>query len=115
LDVFEKFKQYSLGEIGISSITLAELHFGIKKSNQPEKNLNALNQFILPLEVFEFDTNAAIEYGTIRSNLEKKGTPIGALDTLIAAHVKSLNFTLVTNSVKEFKRIEDIKIENWVD
>lgn len=115
LSVFEKFKQYPLGDIGISSITLAELHYGIRKSNIPEKNLSAINQFILPLEIFTFDFNAAIEYGLVRSELEKKGTPIGPLDTLIAAHAKSLNFTLVTNNVKEFNRVENLRIENWVE
>lgn len=115
LKVIEKFKQYPLGNIGISSITMAELHFGVQKSSMPERNLNAINQFILPLEVFEFDMKASIEYGFIRSDLEKRGTPIGPLDTLIAAHVKSLNFTLVTNNVKEFDRIGNLKIANWLD
>lgn len=111
--VLEKFKKFPLGSIGISTITLAELQFGIRKSSNPGKNQNALNQFIIPLEIVDFDFRATIEYGLIRANLEKKGTPIGPLDTLIGAHAKSLNLTLVTNNEKEFERISNLKIENW--
>ncbi len=113
--VFEKFKKLPLGSVGISSITLAELEFGVKKSSQPEKNQLALNQFLIPLDIVEFDTNAAVEYGTIRKDLERIGTPIGPLDTLIAAHAKSLELILVTNNVKEFKRVAGLKIENWTE
>ncbi|MEA3497166.1 MAG: PIN domain-containing protein [Bacteroidota bacterium] len=94
-------------------MTLAELQFGIRKSSNPKKNLKALNQFIIPLEIIDFDFNATIEYGLIRAGLEKKGTPIGPLDTLIGAHAKSLDLTLVTNNEKEFIRIPDLKLENW--
>jgi tRNA(fMet)-specific endonuclease VapC len=111
--VFEKFKGLPLGSVGISSITLAELDYGVKKSAQPEKNQIAINQFLIPLEIMDFDTNAALEYGRIRAELEKNGTPIVPLDTLIAAHVKSLELTLVTNNEKEFKRVVGLKIENW--
>jgi len=111
--VLEKFKTFSLGSIGISAITLAELQYGIRKSSKPDKNLIALNQFIIPLEVIDFDYNATIEYGLIRAELEKLGTPIGPLDTLIGAHAKSLGLTIVTNNEKEFERIAGLKIENW--
>jgi tRNA(fMet)-specific endonuclease VapC len=112
--VLKRFKEFPLGSIGISSITLAELQFGIQKSSNPERNLEALNQFIIPLEIIDFDFNATIEYGIIRAGLEKRGTPIGPLDTLIGAHAKSLDLTLVTNNEKEFVRIPNLKIENWV-
>ena len=111
--VFEKFKGLPLGSVGISSITLAELEYGVKKSSQPEKNQIALKQFLIPLEILDFDTNAAAEYGKIRTDLERNGTPIGPLDTLIAAHVKSLELILVTNNEKEFKRVAGLQIENW--
>ena len=88
--VLEKFKTFPLGIIGISTITLAELQYGIRKSANPDKNLLALNQFIIPIEVIDFDYSATIEYGLIRAKLEKKGSPIGPLDTLIGAHAKSL-------------------------
>ena len=111
--VLKRFKEFPLGSIGISTITVAELQFGIRKSSSPERNLEALNQFIIPLEIIDFDFSATIEYGLIRAKLEKQGTPIGPLDTLIGAHAKSLNLTLVTNNEREFNRIPDLKIENW--
>ncbi|MEN8158221.1 MAG: type II toxin-antitoxin system VapC family toxin [Bacteroidota bacterium] len=111
--VIDKFKTIPIGKIGISSITLAELQFGIMKSSNPEKNREALNRFLIPLEIVDFDYSATIEYGKIRANLEKNGTPIGPLDTLIGAHAKSLDVTLVTNNEKEFQRIEGLRIENW--
>lgn len=113
IEVFEKFRILPLGSIGISSITLAELLFGVNKSTQSDKNRSALNQFLIPLDILDFDMAAALAYGEIRMNLESKGTPIGALDTLIGAHVKSRNLILVTNNEKEFNRIEGLKIENW--
>ncbi|MEI8201463.1 MAG: type II toxin-antitoxin system VapC family toxin [Bacteroidota bacterium] len=113
VQVFDKFRSLSIGDIGISSITLAELQFGIMKSSNPIKNQEALDEFLTPLEILSFDYNATIEYGIIRAELEKKGTPIGPLDTLIAAHAKSLDLTLITNNEKEFERIVGLRIENW--
>ncbi len=112
--VFERFKTLALGAVCISSITLSELEYGVRKSSQPKRNQSALNQFLIPLQIIEFNINAAIEYGKIRANLEKRGTPIGPLDTLIAAHAKSLGIVLVTNNQKEFNRVEELQIENWV-
>lgn len=111
--VFDKFKSLLIGSIGISTITLAELQFGIMKSSNPQKNQEALDKFLTPLEIIDFDSKATIDYGIIRANLEKKGTPIGSLDTLIAAHAKSLDLTLITNNEKEFERIPGLKIDNW--
>lgn len=113
-EVLDKFKTLSLGSVGISSITLAELQYGIVKSTNPKKNQEALDKFLTPLEILDFDYYATIEYGQVRSALEKKGSPIGPLDTLIASHAKSLGLTLVTNNVKEFSRIAGLKFENWV-
>ena len=113
VQVFEKFKSLSFGSIGISSITLAELQYGIMKSSIPERNQEALEIFLTPLEIIDFDFNATVEYGKIRADLERNGTPIGPLDTLIASHAKSLNLTLVTNNEKEFERVAGLKIENW--
>jgi len=111
--VLKKIESLSLGDVAISSITLAELYYGIMKSSNPRKNQEALDKFLIPLEILDFDYAATIEYGKIRADLEKKGTPIGPLDTLIASHAKSLNLTLVNNNEKEFERIPDLKIENW--
>jgi len=112
--VFSKFKELTPGKVGISSITLAEMQYGIAKSSKPIRNQEALDQFLMPLEILEFNANAAIEYGKIRSALEKKGTPIGSLDLLIAAHAKNVGAVLVTNNTKEFNRVTGLKIENWV-
>jgi len=113
IKVFEKFKSLAFGSIGISSITLAELQYGIMKSSIPERNREALEIFLTPLEIVDFDYNATIEYGKIRADLERKGTPIGPLDTLIASHALSLDLTLITNNEKDFSRIPGLKIENW--
>lgn len=111
--VINRFDKINIGDICISSITLAELNYGIQKSSNPIKNEKALESFLLPLEVLNFDYTATISYGIIRANLEKKGIPIGSLDTLIAAHAKSKKLTLVTNNEKEFNRVSDLKVENW--
>jgi tRNA(fMet)-specific endonuclease VapC len=114
-EVLQKFNAYNVGDIGISSITVAELEFGVQKSKYPDQNERALEQFLLPLTVVDFDNAAAIVYGKIRASLEKQGTAIGSLDTLIAAHAVSLGLTLITNNVKEFSRVADLKLENWVN
>lgn len=111
--VVERFNMYTVGDIAVSSITVAELMYGAQKSQQPERNLAALEQFLLPLVIAEFDSNAAYIYGEIRAVLEQQGTPIGALDLLIAAHARSLGVTLVTNNMREFERVPGMKIENW--
>ncbi len=112
--VIERFTDLPFGSIGISTITLAELQYGIAKSSNPQKNQDALNRFITPLEILDFDYNAVLEYGKVRATLESKGKPIGPLDTLIGAHAKSLDLILVTNNEKEFLRIDELKVENWV-
>lgn len=114
VNVLDKFKSLSIGTIGISAITLAELQFGVMKSSDPKRNQEALDKFLTPLEILDFDYYATIHYGKIRAGLEKQGTPIGPLDTLIASHAMSLDLILVTNNIKEFERIPDFKIENWV-
>ena len=113
-EVLQKFKAYNVGDIGISSISVAELEFGVYKSQFPEGNQQALEQFLLPLTIVDFDAGAAKMYGKVRAILEKQGTPIGSLDTLIAAHALSLQITLITNNVREFSRVPNLKLENWV-
>ncbi|AFZ34100.1 PilT protein domain protein [Stanieria cyanosphaera PCC 7437] len=89
--VLKKFKAYNVGDIGISSITVAELEFGVQKSQSPGKNQQALAQFLLPLTVVDFDLAATTMYGIIRSKLEKQETPIGSLDTLTFVSGNSLS------------------------
>lgn len=112
--VIARFQTLTLSDIYISSITVAELEYGVCKSQQPEKNRNALTQFLLPLEIVEFGQAAAIIYGSIRSDLESRGLVIG-LDMLIAAHALSLGVTLVSNNVREFSRISNLSLENWAE
>ena len=114
LNVLERFKQTEISQIGISAITLSELSYGVSKSSKPAQNQMALAQFIAPLEILPYDDNAAQYYGNLRTLLEKQGTTIGSLDMLIAAHALSVACTLVTNNTKEFSRIPNLKIENWV-
>ncbi len=111
--VLKHFLDYQVGDIGISSITLSELRYGVAKSKHREKNAKALNEFVIPLDVVPFDEEAAMIYGDIRTTLEKAGTPIGAMDLLIAAHAMSLGVTLVTNNAREFSRISTLDIIDW--
>jgi tRNA(fMet)-specific endonuclease VapC len=112
-DVIKKFKQIKIGEIGVSTITISELQYGISKSRKRKKNEIRLNEFITPLEILPYDESAAKAYGDLRYELEKAGKPIGPLDLLIAAHAVSRNLIVVTNNDKEFKRIKKLKVENW--
>lgn len=111
--VLEKLKQNLSNGICISAITLAELQHGVEKSMNPEKNSMALLQFLSILDILPFDDLAAVEYGKICAYLQKHGTPIGTMDMLIAAHAKIENLIIVTNNVREFERVPDLKIENW--
>lgn len=112
-EVFHRFRTCQVGDIGISTITVAELIHGTQKSQYPEKNQAALDQFLLPLEIVDFDITAAQVYGFIRAQLEKQGTPIGPLDFLIAAQALSLGVSLITNNEREFLRVPELTVENW--
>jgi len=112
-DIIERFKRTEISQIGILSITLSELVYGVAKSSRPEQNQIALTQFVAPLEILPYGDDAAQYYGDLRVYLEKQGTPIGSLDMLIAAHALSIACTLVTNNEKEFIRIPELKIDNW--
>ena len=111
--VIQKFRMKDVTDIGISSITLSELEFGVKKSEHEERNRFALIHFLAPLQIVSYDARAARQYGFIRSYLEKQGRPIGPLDTLIAAHALSLDCIVVTNNEYEFRRVPNLTVENW--
>ena len=111
--VLERLKQQDPEDICISSITMAELEFGVYHSAKPEQNQVALMLFLSRIQIVPFDVDAAIEYGVIRADLTRKGTLIGANDRLIVAHAKALGLTLVTNNTREFERVEGLKLENW--
>ena len=113
--ILRKFELYPVHEFAISSITHAELQFGVEKSKMKDINQNALDEFLLPLTILPFHgKKLVVSYGEIRAFLESKGKTIGPLDTLIAAHALSLDLTIVSNNIKEFSRIPDLKSENWV-
>lgn len=102
------------GTVALSTISVAELRFGADKSQAPVKNHIALDQFLLVLDIKDFDELSAIAYGIIRSELEKKGTPIGPLDTLIAAQALAHGLILVTNNQNEFTRVKNLSVETWI-
>lgn len=102
------------GTVGVSAITLAELEFGIGKSAQPARNRIALATFTAQLQVLPFGSEAALHYGDIRAILQRKGTPIGPLDTLIAAHARSVSAIVVTDNEREFRRVDGLEVENWI-
>jgi tRNA(fMet)-specific endonuclease VapC len=104
---------HAIGDVSISTITLAELQYGVAKSVHMQKNRQALEEFILPLEIAHFDEKAAEAYGLLRADLEKRGRPVGSMDMLIGAHALSLGVTLVTNNTKEFGQILDLKVVDW--
>lgn len=111
--VLQHLKAHLQDELCISAITLAELSHGVEKSACPEKNAAALMQFLSILEVLPFDDLAAVEYGKICAALQRKGTPIGTMDMLIAGHARAAEAVLVTNNTREFERAADLKLENW--
>ena len=111
--IFQKLQSLEMEDVCISSITYAELMHGVEKSSAVEKNRLALSLLLANIEILDFDIAAANCYGKIRAGLEKKGTPIGPLDMMIAGHAQSLGYIVVTNNVKEFSRVAGLEIENW--
>ncbi len=114
IQVLQALQQHDVGELCVSSITVAELEYGVEKSGNPERNRIALTEFLAPFEILNFDDNAAREFGVIRATLEKQGRVIGPFDMQIAAHARASDLIIVTNNVKEFDRVQDLIVENWV-
>lgn len=112
--VLARFMRYRPEDMCVSAITMAELEFGVCNSSRPERNRLALMTFLSRIQVVPFDADAAREYGDIRADLTKKGSPIGGNDLLIAAHARALGLTLVTNNTREFDRVAGLTVENWV-
>ena len=112
--ILRRITSLAAGEAGISAVTLAELRFGVAKSAEKERNSQALEEFLLPLEIADFDEAAAHAYGNARAALESAGKPIGPLDTLIGAHAISLRAVLVTHNTREFQRIPGLSVEDWL-
>jgi tRNA(fMet)-specific endonuclease VapC len=110
----EGFRLHLGAGVGISSIVLSELEYGVAKSAATQRNRERLNALCALLTILPYDTPATEEYGQIRSDLERSGQVIGSLDMLIAAHAKSLDLTLVTNNSGEFSRVAGLSIEDWM-
>jgi len=115
IGIIHKFKQFDVGEIGVSTITVSELQYGVAKSKNYRLNEQRIEEFLSPLEILPYDEIAAGIYGDIRLQLEKSGEPIGPLDLLFAAQALSRDLVLITNNEKEFKRVNNLKVENWVN
>ncbi|MFM8658112.1 MAG: type II toxin-antitoxin system VapC family toxin [Chthoniobacterales bacterium] len=113
--VMRRFKRLRVGDVGVSAITVCELQFGVSNSSQPERNQRALTEFLGPLEALDFPAAAAAVYGEIRAHLQRSGKPIGSYDLLLAAHALHEDLTLVTNNMREFRRVPDLRAENWID
>ena len=112
--ILEKIAGIDPFDVKISSITVAEMEYGASKSRNREINRNALLKFLSPFEIMNFDTTDAEVYGIIRAKLEIKGMIIGPYDMQIAAQALRRNYTLITNNINEFQRVEKLKLENWV-
>lgn len=112
-ELLEIFNRHA-GQMCISSITLAELLHGVEKSSMPDSNLLHVEDFISRLEVLSYGNKAAAHYGEIRADLERKGTPVGVNDVHIAGHARSEGLTLVSNNIREFERVEGLRLTNWV-
>ncbi|HBE48362.1 MAG TPA: VapC toxin family PIN domain ribonuclease [Cyanobacteria bacterium UBA11369] len=113
--VLAKFQTLNPSDIGVSSITVAELEYGGYKSQRLGQNRAALSQFLIPLEVLPFDERATQTYGQIRAELERRGIAIGSMDMLIASQAISLGLILVTNNVRELSQIPGLNWENWAE
>jgi tRNA(fMet)-specific endonuclease VapC len=111
--LLDRLKEQSIDDMCVSSITVAELEYGVAKGSRPSENREALDRFLVPLNIAAFDHEDGQVYGRVRAHLEAQGTPIGSLDTLIAAHALSMGLTLVTNNTREFSRVPGLAVEDW--
>ena len=104
-----------LGQLCISAVTWGELICGAEKSEQAEKNLATLEGFAARLEILPFDEQASRQFGQVKAELEQQGNKIGSYDTMIAGHARSQGLIIVTNNVREFTRVEGLRVENWIE
>ena len=112
--VLKKFEQMPVGSAVMSLVTYGELEYGALRSNNKEKALGILDELVNYIPVVPAGASVAKHYAEIRANLAHKGTPLGNNDLWIAAHARSLGYTLVSNNIKEFDRVENLSLENWV-
>lgn len=114
IEILDTFNRHA-GQMCISSVTLAELLHGVEKSTNPSQNMQRVEDFVSRLEVLDYGQKAAAHYGDIRANLEREGTPIGVNDLHIAGHARSEGLMLITNNVKEFVRVDGLRVVNWLE
>jgi tRNA(fMet)-specific endonuclease VapC len=112
--VAERFRLIAPDALAMSSITFAELVYGARKSQAVAANMERLLVLRRKIRILPFDDAAAEAYGTVRTDLERRGELIGSNDLLIAAHALSLGATLVSNNLGEFRRVAGLLVENWV-
>jgi tRNA(fMet)-specific endonuclease VapC len=112
--ISRRLSRLPVEDVGISSIVAAELWYGVALSEKKKQNEAALQDFLDFVKVLDWPTGACPVYGRIRAHLKKKGTLIGAMDLLIASHASFLNAVLVTNNTREFDRVPELKMENWL-
>ena len=114
VSLVKKLREVGIENVGVSTITIAELEYGVANSSRPGESMTKLYEFLVPFSILDFDMDATRYYGKIRKELNDIGQPIGPMDTLIAAIALAHGQTLVTNNAKEFSRVADLKIQNWV-
>lgn len=112
--VIDRLLSLKISNVCLSSITLAELEYGVEKSQRVDQNRLALIEFLAPLDILPFDDSGAQNYGALRHQLERAGKPMGPMDMLIASHALSQHLTLVTNNAAEFRHAKGLPVENWV-
>jgi tRNA(fMet)-specific endonuclease VapC len=112
--VLEIIRSKNQDEISISSITVAELNYGAERSRNPHQNRIAIFEFLIPFSLLDFDQRAASYYGEIRKKLERRGTPIEPMDLLLASQARAYDLIFVTNNIKDFNRVDNLHLENWL-
>ena len=111
--LLQRLESLNQGDAGMSVVSYCELLFGAHRSLRPAHNMRTINHIAEAIPVLPFFPDVANHYGHIRKTLELKGTTIGPLDLLIAAHALALKLTLVTNNIGEFRRVEGLRVEDW--
>ena len=111
--IYPKIKEHLGKDLCISAVTYGELEYGIRKSANPKKNRLAITKILLGIQILDFDSRAAVHFGDIFAELESKRMRIGDRDTMIAAHARSLGYTVVTNNTREFLRVKGLNVEDW--
>ena len=111
--IYPKIKEHLGKDLCISAVTYGEIEYGILKSKKKKKNRLAITKILLGIQILDFDSRAAVHFGDIFAELESKRMRIGDRDTMIAAHARSLGYTVVTNNTREFSRVKGLNVEDW--